>query len=155
VTRLLGVDLGTRRIGLAIGDTETGSVRPLTTISRRSDERDGRTIATIVDEQGVDELVIGLPLNMDGTEGAQAESTREWAASVSELCGMPLAWRDERLTTEDAIARVGRPSRGRSGGPPSPSARRSHKARLDRVAAAAIVQAELDARLARANGERE
>ena len=127
MTRLLGVDLGTRRIGLALGDTDTGSVVPLATISRSSVERDGRTVAKIVDEQRVDELVVGLPL----------------------------AWRDERLTTEDAISRVGRPSRGRSGGPPSPAARRSHRARLDRLAAAAIVQAELDARLARANGDRE
>lgn len=148
MTRLLGVDLGTRRIGLAVGDTATGSVVPLKTIARASVERDSRTIASIAQEQRTDELVVGLPLNMDGTEGAQAQSTREWGLVVAELCDLPLAWRDERLTTEDAIERVGRPRRGRSGGAPSPAARRSHRARLDRLAAAAIVQAEMDARQA-------
>jgi RNase H-fold protein (predicted Holliday junction resolvase) len=83
---------------------------------------------------------------MDGSEGPQAQSTREWALDVADRCAVPLAWRDERLTTEDAIARAGRPPRGRSGGAPSGSARRSYRARLDRLAAAAIVQAELDAR---------
>ncbi len=146
MTRLLGVDLGTRRIGLAVGDTESGSVIALTTISRSELERDGRTIARIAEEQRIAELVVGLPLNMDGSEGPQAQSTREWAAAVADLTALPLAWRDERLTTEDAIARVGRPPRGRSGGAPSAAARRSHRARLDQLAAAAIVQAEMDAR---------
>lgn len=150
MTRLLGVDLGTKRIGLAVGDTATGAVQPLTTISRADVERDARTIARIRDEQRIDELVVGLPLNMDGSEGAQAAQTREWAAAVVTACELPLSWRDERLTTEDAIARVGQPARGRSGGPPSASARRSYRARLDRLAAAAIVQAEIDARLAMA-----
>ena len=148
MTRLLGVDLGTRRVGLAIGDTQTGSVVPLATIARSDLARDGRTIARVAVEQRVDELVVGLPLNMDGTEGAQAQSTREWALAIADLCGLDVAWRDERLTTEDASARIGRPPRGRSGGAPSGSARRSHRARLDRLAAAAIVQVEMDARLA-------
>jgi putative Holliday junction resolvase len=152
MTRLLGVDLGERRIGLAVGDTMTSSVVPLTTIARATVERDARTLGRIAREQRVDELVVGLPLNMDGSEGPQAEATREWAACVAEISGLPVAWRDERLTTEDAMARIGRPPRGSSGGPPSGAARRSHRARLDRLAAAAIVQAELDARAARTAG---
>ncbi len=146
MTRLLGVDLGTKRIGLAVGDTGSGSIVPLTTISRADIERDARSIARIRDEQRIDELVVGLPLNMDGSEGAQATETREWALAIAAACGLALGWRDERLTTENAIESVGPPPRGKSGGPPSPKARRSYRARLDRLAAAAIVQAELDAR---------
>jgi putative Holliday junction resolvase len=148
VTRLLGADLGTRRIGLAVGDTVNGAVLPLTTIRRADIERDAATIATLIAEQRVDELVVGYPLNMDGSAGPHANATKDWAQAVAAMCGVPLTMRDERLTTEDAIARVGGQSRGRSGGPPSAQARRSYRARLDRLAAAAIVQAELDARAA-------
>lgn len=148
MTRLLGVDLGERRIGLAVGDVAAGSVVPLTTISRATIDRDARTLAALAAEQRIDELVIGLPLSLDGSVGPQAASTREWAAAVAHLCALPLSFRDERLTTEAAIARAGKPSRGRSGGPPSPAARRAYRSRLDRLAAAAIVQAEMDARLA-------
>lgn len=148
MTRLLGVDLGTKRVGLAVGDTVTQKVVPLTTIRRSDVEHDAATLATIVSEQRIDELVVGLPLNMDGTEGAHAQATREWADAIAAALATPLNWRDERLTTEDAITRVGSQSRGRSGGPPSSQARRSYRARLDRQAAASIVQAEVDARLA-------
>jgi putative holliday junction resolvase len=156
VSRLLGIDLGEQRIGLAVGDSVTGAVVPLTTIRRATIDRDARTLRQIVDEQRVDELVVGLPLSLDGSEGPQAAATREWAAAIADICALPISWRDERLTTEDAISRSGRPARGRSGGPPSPLARRSYRARLDRLAAAAIVQAELDARtpqVTRSNGE--
>ena len=146
MTRLLGVDLGERRIGLAVGDTATGSIVQLATIRRSGIERDARTIATIGREQRIDELVVGLPLNMDGSAGGQAHKTREWGVAVAEMTALPLAWRDERLTTESAIDRAGPQSRGRSGGPPSGLARRAYRARLDRLAAAAIVQAEIDAR---------
>jgi len=148
MSRLLAVDLGERRIGLAIADTASGSVRPLATIRRSDTDRDGRSIGRLAAEQRADELVVGLPLNMDGTEGPQAEATRAWAAAVTELVGLPLAWRDERLTSEQAELRAGPAGRGRSGGPPSPAARAAYRARIDRLAAAAIAQAELDARLA-------
>jgi putative Holliday junction resolvase len=146
VTRLLGVDLGTQRIGLAVGDTDKQSVVPLATIRRGDIEHDARKIASFASEQRIDELVVGLPYNMDGSEGERAADTRDWAASVAALCELPLALRDERLTTERAIESVGSPARGKSGGPPSAKARRSYRARLDRLAAAQIVQAEIDAR---------
>jgi putative holliday junction resolvase len=146
MTRLLGVDLGERRIGLAVGDTTSGSVVPLATTRRATPERDSQTLARIAAEQRIDELVIGLPLSLDGSEGPQAATTREWAAAVADTCAMSVSWRDERMTTEDALRQVGGPGRGRSGGPPSAAARRAHRARLDRLAAAAIVQAEMDAR---------
>jgi putative holliday junction resolvase len=148
VTRLLGVDLGTKRIGLAVGDTATGTVAPLTTIRRADVERDAQTLIRIGVEQRIDELVVGLPLNMDGSEGTQADNTRQWALAVAQICPLPSRWRDERRTTEDAIERIGPPARGKSGGPPSTHARRSYRARLDRLAAAAIVQSEINARRA-------
>ena len=146
MTRLLGIDLGERRIGLAVADTESGKIKPLSTIRRADVDRDAATLCHIRDEQRIDELVIGLPLNMDGSEGGQATATREWAAEIKPLVELPISWRDERLTSSAAESRIGRAPRGRAGGPPSAAARDARRARVDREAAAAIVQAELDAR---------
>jgi putative Holliday junction resolvase len=150
VTRLLGIDLGEKRIGLAVADSHTGTVRPLSTVRRADVERDAATLRRVAAEQRVDELVVGLPLNMDGSEGTQAAITRGWATAIAEALQLPLAWRDERLTSEVAEYRVGAARRGRSGGPPSASSRNAQRARVDREAAAAIAQAELDARSAAA-----
>jgi putative Holliday junction resolvase len=146
LTRLLGIDLGRSRIGLAIGDTTTGDVRPLVTLRRSAPERDAASISTLFAEQRIDEVVVGLPLMLDGSEGEQAAETRAWASEVIVQVGVPVVWRDERLTTEHAIGRVGRVRRGADGGPPSASANRAYRAKLDREAAALILQAELDER---------
>ena len=149
MTRLLGVDLGTRRIGLAVADTTTGEVRPLATLRRATTvDRDAERVARFIEEQRIDELVVGLPLNMDGSEGGQASDTREWATAVAALVTVSVGWRDERLTSEIAELRTGVVRRGRSGGAPSPAARNAHRARIDREAAANILQAEVDARAA-------
>jgi putative transcription antitermination factor YqgF len=151
VSRLLGVDLGTRRVGLAVADTATGEVRPMATLRRApSVERDAERIVRFIDEQRIDELIVGLPLNMDGSEGEQASQTRAWGAAIVPLVPVPVGWRDERLTSEVAEVRTGLVRRGRSGGAPSPAARNAHRARIDREAAANILQAELDARAAAA-----
>jgi putative holliday junction resolvase len=146
LTRLLGVDVGERRIGLAVADTVAASIKPLATIRRSDDARDTDTLRHVCGEQRIDEIVIGLPLNMDGTEGPQAVATREWAAAVAAHLGKPVVWRDERLTSSAAEARLGRPRRGRAGGPPTSAASNARRARVDREAAATILQAELDAR---------
>jgi putative holliday junction resolvase len=143
-TSLLGIDLGEARIGLAVGHLPSGRVTPLATLRRGSLERDATTIARICDEQGVSAVVVGLPLGLDGSEGAQATLTRDWASRLGDLLGLPLRLRDERLTSEAALARMGRPPRGRAGGPPSRRSREAWRARIDREAAAAIVQAEMD-----------
>ena len=149
MTRLLGVDLGTRRIGLAVADTATGEVRALATLRRApSVERDGERVVRLIEEQRIQELIVGLPLNMDGSEGFQAADTRAWGAAIAALVPVPVGWRDERLTSEIAEVRTGMVRRGRSGGAPSPAARNAHRARVDREAAANILQAELDARVA-------
>ncbi len=143
---LLGIDLGERRIGLALGDTRTGVARPLATIRRATPERDARTLARLIAEHGVVELVVGLPRNSDGSDGPQVEATRAWCEQVLPALGLPMTWRDERWTSQAAEALLGRPRRGRSGGPPSPAARAARRAAVDREAARLILQAELDAR---------
>lgn len=145
---LLGIDLGERRIGIACGDTTSGGVLPLLTLRRSTPRQDAAAISRLCAERRVEAVVVGLPLHLDGTESEQSRRTREWVAAVHPRLTVPLTFRDERLTSQSAQDRMGRPPRGRSGGPPSPAARRAWRARVDREAAASIVQGELDARTA-------
>jgi putative holliday junction resolvase len=148
VTRILGIDLGERRIGLAIGDLETGAV-PLATIRRARDvDTDVAHLARVLAEQGATELVVGLPLEASGDEGPQAQLTRAWAEDVAARLDVPLALRDERLSSHLAEQRIGPMKRGRSGGPPTPVQRGAYRARIDREAAAIILQLEIEARAA-------
>jgi putative Holliday junction resolvase len=152
--RLIGVDLGARRIGVAIGDVDARVATPLGILSRgKTVAEDAVAISRIAAEQGAGALVVGLPLDMDGGEGLQAIKTREWAEAVAAASGLPLRYRDERLTSVRAERRTGTAGRGRSGGPPSPAKREAHRARIDREAAALIVQDDLDA-LTDEGGER-
>jgi putative Holliday junction resolvase len=105
-------------------------------------------LARLVAEHGVTELVVGLPLHMSGDEGVQALQTRAWAEAMAERLGLPLSLRDERLSSVAAEERMPRLRRGSSGAPPGDRRREAHRARIDREAAAGILQAELDARLA-------
>lgn len=141
------MDLGTRRIGLALADTAVGIARPLATISRTGTvEDDAAALRRVCDEQGVDEVVVGLPLEASGQEGTMSGAARAWAAAVAPLVGRPFVLRDERLSSFAAEQRVGPMARGRSGGPPSRARRTAYRARIDREAAAVILQDELDAR---------
>ena len=106
----------------------------------------GPVLRRLADEHGASGLVVGLPLNADGSEGPQAALTRDWATAIEPDLGLPVTFRDERWTSIAAEAALGRPRRGRSGGPPSPAARNRRRADIDREAARRIVQAELDAR---------
>jgi putative Holliday junction resolvase len=144
--RIVGIDLGERRIGVAIGDPAVLTASPFATLSRgKSVMDDAAAIARIAAEQGAEALVVGLPINMDGSEGRQATRTREWAEAVAAATGLALRYRDERLTSERAESRVGPAGRGRSGGPPSAAQREAYRARIDREAAALILQDDLDA----------
>ncbi len=143
--RFLGIDLGERRIGVAIGDPATRVASPLTTLSRaKTVAEDAAVVSRLAAEQRAGVLVVGLPLHMSGGEGLQATRTREWAESVAKATGLPLRYRDERLTSERAERRIGGASRGRSGGPPSAAQRDAYRARVDREAAALILQDEFD-----------
>ena len=149
MTRLLGVDLGERRVGLALADRDGSAARPLATIRRSSSvDADQAALRTIVSRYDIDELVIGLPLEASGAEGPQSTLTRVWATAIGERLGLPIVLRDERLTSHLAEARLGPMKHGRSGGPPSKTQRDAYRARVDREAAAIILQDELDARYA-------
>jgi putative pre-16S rRNA nuclease len=149
--RLLGVDLGERRIGLAVADPDGSPAMPLSTIRRgRTIQADVDALARVVAEQRVGEIVVGLPLEASGIEGTQARLTRDWVAAIAAVLGVPVGLRDERLSSHVAESRLGPMRRGRSGGPPTRSQREAYRARVDREAAAIILQDELDAR---AHGE--
>jgi putative Holliday junction resolvase len=143
---LLGVDLGERRIGLAIAPAGALAATPLATIRRgRTIDEDAAALARIVREQGVGTLVVGLPLEANGGSGPMARAAVAWGEAVAALLGVPVRFRDERLTSHLAEQRVGPIGRGRSGGPPSPARREAYRSRVDREAAAIILQDELDA----------
>lgn len=166
MSRLLGIDLGERRIGVAIaevadltrgsGPAGAESARPLATIRRgRDPEADAAAIQRLLVEQGATEVVVGLPLDMSGTEGPQAQLTRDWAALLEARLGVPVVLRDERLSSHLAEQRLGPMKRGRSGGPPTAAQREVYRSRVDREAAAIILQDELDARAASDAGRNE
>jgi len=149
---ILGIDLGERRIGLALAEADGLSARPLTTVSRArslAPTDDARTLARVAGEQSVVELVVGLPLEASGRHGAMAEAAATWARAVADLLGLPLTLRDERLSSHVAESRLGPMPRGRSGGAPSKTQRDRYREKVDREAAAIILQDELDARHAR------
>jgi putative Holliday junction resolvase len=150
VSRLLAVDLGERRIGLAIADDDGSPARPHSTLRRGRDvATDAAALAALIGQLGIDELVVGLPLDASGVDGTQAVKTREWAAAMGERLDIPIVLRDERLTSHLAEQRLGPMKRGRSGGPPSKTQRDAYRARVDREAAAIILQDELDTRAGR------
>jgi putative Holliday junction resolvase len=130
--RMLGLDLGERRIGVAISTPEGGLAVPLRVLESAGDEADARAIAELARAEGVETLVVGHPLSLDGTAGAQAQRVEAFARLLERETGLPVALWDERLTTKQAErAPAGtRPSRRRA--PP------------DDVAAAIILQAYLD-----------
>jgi putative Holliday junction resolvase len=147
VTRLLGIDLGERRVGLALADDDGAPARPHDTLRRGRDlAADVEALGAVVASQAVDALVVGLPLEASGEEGPQARLTRAWGETIAERLGLPLTFRDERLSSHLAETRLGQMKRGRSGGPPSKTQRDAYRARVDREAAAIILQDELDTR---------
>ena len=130
--RYLALDPGDRRIGVAISDATGLIARPLEVIARSSRERDQTRIRALIAQHKVACLVVGLPLNMDGSEGHQAAWVRDYTAALQATINIPVVLWDERLTTYEAeeIARMqGRPVA---------------KDRIDAVAAAVILQSYLD-----------
>jgi putative Holliday junction resolvase len=153
VSGILGIDLGERRIGLAVADVEDGFARPLATVKRAATlDGDVAALRRVCAEQGIAEIVVGLPVEASGTEGEMAAGARAWASAIGEALGLTVVMRDERLSSFEAERRLGRMPRGRSGGPPTRTQRNAHRARIDREAASVILQDELDARLAGAIG---
>jgi putative Holliday junction resolvase len=136
--RLLGLDLGAKTIGLAISDRGLAVASPLETIQRGKFTQDAAALAKLCDERGVGGLVLGLPVNMDGSAGPRSQSVRQFAANLVELAGfsLPMAFWDERLSTaavERLLVDEADMSRQRRGQV------------VDKMAAAYILQGALDA----------
>ena len=134
--RTLGLDLGRARIGLALADDVLRTARALDVLERRGDAADLAALAEVVREWEVDRIVLGLPLNMDGTEGASARYARGFADRLRESLGLPVELFDERLSTFEADVRLR--DRGLSS--------KDRRAQVDAEAAAVILQGWLDRR---------
>lgn len=96
---LMGLDLGDKTIGLAVSDTFRSSATPLETIKRKKFTPDATAMLAVATERNIAGLVLGLPRNMDGSEGARCQSTRAFARSLTRLTDLPITYWDERLST--------------------------------------------------------
>src|SRR5439155_24638572 len=96
---LLGLDLGTKTIGVATSDPDRRLATGVETIARRKFSADAARVLALAAERRVVGFVLGLPINMDGSEGPRAQSTRAFARNFSRLTGLPIALWDERLST--------------------------------------------------------
>ena len=96
---LIGLDLGTKTIGVAVSDPERKIATGVTTIARTAFTADARHVLALAAERSAVGFVLGLPLNMDGSEGPRAQSTRAFARNFSKLSELPIALWDERLST--------------------------------------------------------
>jgi putative Holliday junction resolvase len=133
-SRLLGLDVGSKTIGLAISDSSLRVASPLSTIRRAKFATDAQEINQIIAERGIGGLVIGLPIAMDGSEGPRCQSVRQFGANLLAVIDLPVAFWDERFSTIGAE----RPLR---------EAEMSHRRRadvIDKLAAAYILQGALD-----------
>lgn len=133
-TRILALDIGDRRIGIARSDLSGMLASPLGTIEYHEKERACREIVEIAAKQGVARIIVGLPLSMSGTESQQTAKTREFAAKLGGYTNIPLVFYDERLST--VTAREKRRE--------AQNKRKKSKEGLDAAAAAVILQAYLD-----------
>ncbi|AKU90167.1 Holliday junction resolvase RuvX [Vulgatibacter incomptus] len=132
--RLLSLDVGDKTIGVAISEMASWT-SPITTILRRNLEADMATLQGIIEERDPERIVIGLPLNMDDSEGPRAAKTRRFAAAARERFGVPIVLWDERLSTFEADQRL------EEAGVPA----HKRKAMIDMVAAQVILEAYLAA----------
>jgi putative Holliday junction resolvase len=136
--RRLGLDMGEKRIGVAVSDPSGSVATPVTVLDARRLASDLGPLRRLVDEYEVGELVVGLPLTMSGEEGPQAIAVRRAADAFSERLGIPVAYHDERLSSscaERSMGEAGARSRERRGS-------------VDKVAATLVLQGFLDAQRA-------
>ena len=133
--RVLGLDHGERRIGVAVSDATGTIATPHSVIDRRGQDV-SEVLRSVIDEYDVEVIVVGLPLHLSGDEGASAESARSFAEAVAEATGLPVALQDERFTTvtaEQALLEGG-------------VRRRERREVRDKVAAAVMLQGYLDSK---------
>lgn len=132
--RLLGLDVGSKTVGLALSDVTRKIATPYDTIRRTKFTEDARIIRQVIETNQVGALVIGLPINLDGSEGPRAQSTRAFARNLAAQVEVPIAFWDERLSTaavERHLIEAG-------------ASRKRRAEVIDRMAAAYILQGALD-----------
>ncbi|HEX3938279.1 MAG TPA: Holliday junction resolvase RuvX [Xanthobacteraceae bacterium] len=131
---LIGLDLGTKTVGVAVSDPERRIAAPVETIGRQRFQLDAQRILALAGERRAVGIVLGLPINMDGSEGPRAQSTRAFARNLAQLTELPIALWDERLSTaavERALIAAD-------------ASRAKRKAVIDQHAATYILQGALD-----------
>lgn len=133
-TRLIGLDLGTKTIGLALSDLGRGIASPLETIRRKKFTQDAEKLLQICGKHEIGGIVLGMPLNMDGSEGPRAQATRAFTRNMAQKTDLPITYWDERLSTA-AVTRTLLEA-------DSSRARRAEV--VDKMAAAYILQGFLD-----------
>jgi putative Holliday junction resolvase len=134
-TRLLGVDFGTVRVGLAVSDPDLRLASPLATYTRANSERDEQFFRQLVDDEQIAAIIVGLPVHLNGREGDKARQARAFGQWLVKVTGLPVHFYDERFTTVEAeqfLQDAGLTSKRR-------------KARRDRVAAQILLQSYLEA----------
>ena len=140
--RTLGIDLGTRRVGLALSDAGGKLATALEVLEISSPQQAAERVMRIIDREGVERIVVGLPLNMDDTIGPAAQQAASWGRNLSKNSGKPVVFVDERLSSFQAEQDL---SARRLGGEKLTHKRK--KQRLDALAAASFLQAFLDGKL--------
>lgn len=138
--RLLGLDVGSKTIGMALSDVTRSVATPYHTVRRTKFTEDAKVIAAAIEEQDVGAVVIGLPLNLDGSEGPRAQSTRAFARNLAARIAVPILFWDERLSTAAVERHLIE----------ADASRKRRAEVIDRMAAAYILQGALD-RLKRLN----
>ncbi|MCL2598694.1 MAG: Holliday junction resolvase RuvX [Firmicutes bacterium] len=138
VVRKLGIDYGARRTGLAISDVMGIIATPLETFVSQGMRQDIDHIARIVNTKQVDTVVIGMPYNMDGTTGKRAKSTEFFGQALSRIVGVPVVFRDERLTTVEAYSKLAQAGLKKA----------KQKDKVDQVSAQIILQEYIDSTFA-------
>lgn len=131
---LAGIDLGTRTIGLAVSDAGLSFAHPRPVIARRKFTLDAQALLAALEKEKAAAIVVGLPVNMDGSEGPRAQATRAFVRNMEELTALPFVYWDERLSTvaaERALIAMD-------------VSRRKRDERIDSAAAAFILQGALD-----------
>jgi putative Holliday junction resolvase len=132
--RLLGLDVGTKTIGMALSDVTRSVATPFDTIRRTKFTADAKTIRDVVEKNQVGALVIGFPLNLDGSEGPRAQSTRAFARNLAVHVAVPMVFWDERLSTAAVERHLIE----------ADASRKRRAEVVDRMAAAYILQGALD-----------
>jgi putative Holliday junction resolvase len=132
--RLLGLDVGTKTVGLALSDVTRSVATPYSTLRRTKFTEDAKAILEVVEKNQVGGLVIGFPLNLDGSEGPRAQSTRAFARNLAARIELPIVFWDERLSTAAVERHLIE----------ADASRKRRAEVIDRMAAAYILQGALD-----------